>query len=149
MRRATYAQAKDFIDKVRVANRFEIYSSELASRYAISADVRRFAARMVEDHRKTGEDFAATLEQAAIEPPIDAFDLAYTGKFIQLRAFGLQGDFDGSYVLQQVELHEDAIGVFSDYAARGEAPELQAFAARTLPRLERDLRMARALAERS
>lgn len=148
MQRTTYEHAKNFIDKVMVANRFEIYTSELALKYAQSADVRRFAKQMIDDHRRTGEDFAATLEKADIEPPIDALDLAYTGKFIQLRAFGAKNDFDCSYVMQQLELHEEAISAFSDYATGGEMPELRAFATRTLPTLEHHLRMARALGSR-
>ncbi|PWB81147.1 MAG: hypothetical protein C3F11_16000 [Methylocystaceae bacterium] len=149
MRRTSYERAKNFIDKVAVSNRFEIYASELALRHAASADVKSFAEQMIDDHRKTGEEFAAVLEKAAIEPPIDALDLAYTGKFIQLRAFGVMGDvdsdFDRSYMLQQLEAHEDAVAVFSDYATSGETPELKAFAMKTLPTLEHHLHMARAL----
>lgn len=145
MQRTTYEHAKTFIDKVIVANRFEIYTSELALKYAKSADVRSFARQMIDDHRKTGEDFAATLERADIEPPIDALDLAYTGKFVQLSAFGPKSDFDCSYVMQQLEVHEDAISTFSAYATSGETPELRAFATRTLPTLEHHLHMARAL----
>lgn len=145
MRRATYAQAKDFIDKVMVANRLEIYASELASRYAQRAEVRRFAARMVEDHLETGADLAATLERAAIEPPVEALDIALGGKIVSLRPFPAQGDFDDSFLAQQIEIHEGAIDLMGAYAAHGETPELQAFAARTLPRLEEHLRMARAL----
>lgn len=145
MRRTTYEHARNFIDKVVAANRFEIYTSELALRYARSAEVRRFAQQMIRDHLKAGEDFAATLERAAIEPPIDALDLAYTGRFIKLRGFDAIGDFDSSYVMQQMEVHEDAICVFSDYAMSGETPELRDFATRTLPTLEHHLQMARTL----
>ncbi|WP_256366375.1 DUF4142 domain-containing protein [Methylosinus sp. Ce-a6] len=58
--------------------------------------------------------------------------------------FGRGDDFD-SYVLQQIEMREDAISLVGDYAARGETPELQAFAARLPPRLEERLRIARGL----
>lgn len=149
MRRTTYEHAKNFIDKVVASNRFELYTSELALRYARSAEVRDFARQMIIDHLKTGEEFAAVLEKADIEPPIDALDLAYTGKFIQLRGFNAKGGFDASYVMQQMEVHEDAICAFSDYAMSGETPELRDFAARTLPTLEHHLQMARALSGRT
>lgn len=145
MRRTDYERAKNFVDKVAVSNKFEIYASELALRYARSADVRSFAEQMIDDHRRTGAELAAALEKAAIEPPVDALDLAYTGKFIQLRAFGAKEDFDASYVMQQLQAHEDAIAIFADYAMSGETPELKAFAMRTLPTLERHLDMARTL----
>ena len=136
MQRAAYVSAKDFVDRVMVAGRFELYTSELATRYARSAAVKRFAQQMIAESRETEEEFASTLEKAAIEPPIDAMDIAYSAKYFPLPAFGQTDDFDDSYVLQQVEVHEDAVSLFSDYAARGQAPELQAFAARLLPRLE-------------
>jgi len=148
MQRAAYVSAKDFVDRVVVAGRFELYTSELATRYARSAAVKRFAQHMIAEGRETGDEFASTLEKAAIEPPIDAMDMAYSAKYFPLPVFGRMDDFDDSYVLQQVEVHEDAISLFSDYAARGKAPELQAFAARLLPRLEERLRMARALTTR-
>lgn len=148
MRRTDYERAKNFIDEVAVSNKFEIYASELALRYAKSAEVRSFAERMIDDHRRAGEELAAALKKAAIEPPVDALDLAYTGKFIQLRAFGAKGDFDSSYVAQQLQAQEDAIATFAAYATSGETPELKDFAARTLPTLERHLQMARALNSR-
>jgi putative membrane protein len=148
MQRNAYEHAKNFIDKVVASNKFEIYTSELALKFARSIEVKNFARQMIEDHLRTGEDFAATLQKTDIAPPIDALDLAYTGKFIELRAFDAREDFDCSYVMQQMVVHEDAICLFSDYATSGEAAELKAFATRTLPALEHHLQMAKALSSR-
>lgn len=148
MQRSTFEKAKDFADKVTVANKFEIYTSELALKFAKSEEVRSFAKQMIDDHKRTGEEFKAALREADFEPPIDALDIAYTAKFMQLRAFSAENGFDSSYVSQQLEAHEDAVSTFSDYVASGDMPALKAFATKTLPTLEHHLEMARGLSSK-
>ncbi|MBI1868661.1 MAG: DUF4142 domain-containing protein [Methylocystis sp.] len=148
MHRSTFEHAKDFADKVMVANKFEIYTSELALKLAKSEQVRSFAKQMIADHKQAGQEFEHALEEAAIEPPVEAFDVAYTEKFIELPAFSAEQGFDSSYVSQQLEAHQDAVSTFSEYAARGEIPALKAFATKTLPTLEHHLEMARTLRSR-
>lgn len=145
MRRSTFEHAKDFADRVTVANKFEIYASELALKFAESDEIRSFAKQMIDDHKKADEDLEAALQDADIELPIDAMDIALTGKFVLLRAFSAEKGFDSSYISQELEAHEEAVSTFNDYVARGEIPALRAFATKTLPTLEHHLEMARTL----
>jgi len=136
---------KTFIDKVAVSNKFEIDTSELALKYGKSVDVKAFAQRMIDDHKKAGEDFKASLAQANIEPPADSLDVTHTAKYAKLRLFTTEKGFDSAYVDDQLKAHEDAVATFKDYAASGPTPAVKSFAEKTLPTLEHHLEMAKSL----
>jgi putative membrane protein len=134
-----------FVDTAAVANKFEIDTSELALKYGKGADVKAFAQEMIDDHTKIGEEFKATLTAANITPPKDALDLTHEAKYAKLRVFTTEAGFDGSYVSEQLAAHEDAVKLFSDYAANGPTPAVKEFAAKTLPKLEHHLAMVKEL----
>ena len=76
------------------ANRFEIESGKLAEKKGVAADVKDFAALMVKDHTKAGEDFKAALDKSQTTasvtpqgPPLEPNDQAMLD---QLKA--LDGD---------------------------------------------------------
>jgi putative membrane protein len=125
-----------FVKKVASANQFEIDSSKLAQDKASAADVKEFAALMIKDHTKAGEDFKAALSQGqttsamAPEPAgKDAADL----KELQ----GLSGDqFQAKYIAMQAKAHKDAVALFGNYAQSGDDPALKEFAKKTLPVLQ-------------
>jgi len=139
------ATTKTFIDKVAVSNKFEIDTSELALKYGKSEDVKAFARQMIDDHKKAGEDFKASLAQAKIEPPADSLDISHTAKYAKLRLFTTEKGFDSAYIDAQLQAHEDAVATFKDYAANGPTPEVKTFAEKTLPVLEHHLEMAKGL----
>jgi putative membrane protein len=139
------AQTKDFADKVTVANKYEIDTSELALKYGKSADVKSFAQQMISDHQKAGQDFKAALGEASIEAPRDALDVTHTAKYAKLRVFTTENGFDTAYVDAQLAAHQDAVATFKDYAANGPTPALKSFAEKTLPTLEHHLMMVEEL----
>jgi len=53
-----------FAKTLASANRLEIDSSKLAEEKGVAADVKAFAALMIEDHTKAAEDFKATLQNS-------------------------------------------------------------------------------------
>jgi putative membrane protein len=134
-----------FIDTAAVANKFEIDTSELALKYGKGADVKAFAQEMIDDHKKIGEEFKATLTAANITPPKDALDLTHEAKYAKLRVFTTEAGFDSSYVSTQLAAHEDAVKLFGDYAENGPTPAVKEFAAKTLPKLEHHLAMVKEL----
>lgn len=136
---------KTFIDKVAVANKFEIDTSQLALKYGQAADVKSFAQQMITDHTKAGQDFRAALAEAKIEPPSDSLDVTHTAKYAKLRVFTTEKGFDTAYVDEQLSAHQEAVALFKDYSANGPTPALKAFAAKTLPVLEHHLMMVESL----
>jgi putative membrane protein len=139
----------DFVDKVAVANKFEIDTSQLALKYGKSADVKTFAQQMIDDHTKAGEDFKASLAEANIEAPKDALDVVHTAKYAKLRLFTTENGFDAAYVDEQLQAHKDAVDLFKQYSADGPTPAVKAFAAKTLPTLEHHLMMVQELKNKS
>lgn len=121
------------------ANRFEIESSELAEKKGIAADVKDFAALMVKDHTRAGEDFKAALEKsqttASIKPEGPALLPDDQAMLDQLKP--LDGDaFQAKYIALQTQAHKQAVAMFSAYAHSGDDPALKEFAKKTLDMLK-------------
>ncbi len=139
------APTQDFIDKVAVANKFEIDTSQLALKYAKAPEVKTFAQTMIDDHTKAGEEFKAALVAAKIDPPADSLDITHTAKYAKLRVFTTENGFDSAYADAQLEAHKEAVALFKDYAANGPTAALKSFAEKTLPTLEHHLMMVQEL----
>ena len=135
----------DFANKVAVANKFEIDTSQLALKYGKGEDVKKFAQQMIDDHTKAGQDFKAAVAEAKITEPKDALDASHEAKYIKLRAFTTESGFDASYVAEQLAAHQDAVELFRNYSENGAAGPLKDFAKKTLPTLEHHLTMVQGL----
>jgi putative membrane protein len=139
--------AADFADKVAVANKFEIDTSQLALKYGKGEDVKNFAQQMIDDHTKAGEEFKTAVAAAKIDPPKDALDVTHEAKYAKLRLFTTDKSFDSSYVAEQLAAHKDAVELFRNYSQKGEPGPLKDFATKTLPTLEHHLAMVQGLSE--
>ena len=144
----TPKQTTDFVNKVAVANQFEIDTSQLALKYAKGSDVKTFAQQMIDDHTKAGQEFEAALTQAQVTPPAEGLDLAHKAKYAKLRVFTTENGFDASYISEQLEAHKEAVALFKGYAANGETPAVKDFATKTLPTLEHHLAMVEQLSSK-
>ncbi|OHV89669.1 DUF4142 domain-containing protein [Mesorhizobium sp. ORS 3428] len=128
-----------FVATVPNANEFEIQSSKLAQQKSPSADVKAFAAQMIADHTKAGQDFKAALSQgqttSSIKPSDSALQPKQKQQLDELK--GASGkDFDKKYIEMQSDAHKDAVALFSTYAKSGEDPAIKEFAKKTLPVLK-------------
>ncbi len=139
--------ASDFADKVAVANKFEIDTSQLALKYGKSAEIKKFAQQMIDDHTKAGQDFKAAVARANIKEPADALDATHEAKYAKLRLFTTENSFDRSYISEQLQAHKEAVDLFRDYSQNGEPGPLKDFAAKILPTLEQHLSMVQGLSE--
>jgi putative membrane protein len=144
----TPKQTSDFVNKVAVANQFEIDTSQLALKYAKGSEVKTFAQQMIDDHTKAGQEFKAALAQAQITPPTEGLDIAHKAKYAKLRVFTTENGFDASYISTQLEAHKEAVALFKDYAANGETAAVKEFATKTLPTLEHHLAMVEQLSSK-
>ena len=80
--------------------------------------------------RRQGEGAAATGLDAEHQKKLDELK-AKSGK-----------EFDRA---MQLQAHEEAVALFSDYARNGDNPDVKAWAAKTLPHLREHLEMAKKL----
>ena len=146
-----------------ISGLFEVQSSQLALQTSKNEQIRDFAQHMVQDHTQANTELASVAKGAASttsgtqgggggpnpsESGVDrpgALDPPHQHMMDQLRGAKAE-DFDRLYAFQQLQGHEDAVKLFRDYAQQsGANPQLQQFAQKTLPILERHLEMARKL----
>jgi putative membrane protein len=115
----------------------EVDAGKMAQEKAVSARVKAFAAMMVTDHTKAGDELAALAKTKNITLPSapnedaqkHADDLSKkTGK-----------DFDKAYVDAMVDGHKKAVKLFTDASENCKDADLKAFAAKTLPTLKMHL----------
>jgi putative membrane protein len=121
------------------ANRFEIDSSKLAEDKGVAADVKAFAALMIEDHTKAAEDFKAALQNSQTTGSVtpDGASLMPDHQAILDQLKALDGDaFQARYIAAQTEAHKQAVALFSTYAQSGDDPALKEFAKKTLETLK-------------
>ncbi|HLT06121.1 MAG TPA: DUF4142 domain-containing protein [Cyclobacteriaceae bacterium] len=133
----------EFAVKAADSGLAEVNASKVAQEKAQHQRVKDFAAMMIEDHTKANEELKAlasskniTLPTAPGEPHVkNVADLnSYTG-----------ADFDKEYMDLMVDDHQKAVNLFEDAAEDVEDPDLRAFAAKTLPSLQKHLEHAKTL----
>jgi putative membrane protein len=134
-----------FLKTVMASNQFEIDSSKLAEEKAKAADVKAFAAQMIKDHTKAGEDFKAALDQSQTTSAVTPETGGKEADMLKLLQ-GLSGDeFQARYVAMQATAHKDAVALFRNYSQNGDDPALKEFAKKTLPMLQEHERMVKDL----
>jgi putative membrane protein len=121
----------------------EVNAGNMAQQKAVSKRVKAFAAMMVTDHTKAGDELAAIAKTKNITlptaPNADAQKMAadmgkMSGK-----------DFDKDYVNAMVDGHEKAVKLFTDAAQNCKDAELKDFATKTLPTLKMHLDSIKAI----
>ena len=121
----------------------EVAAGKMAQDKAAGKRVKEFAAMMVTDHTRAGDELAALAKTKNITLPAapdadaqkKADDLSKkTGK-----------DFDKAYVDAMVDGHENAVKLFTDASQNCKDADLKAFATKTLPTLKMHLDSIRAI----
>jgi putative membrane protein len=124
--------SQDFMRQAAAADRFEIESSRLAVRQARSAEVKSFAQMMIKEHTDASNKMKATARQSRMRAPAAQMTPDQQAKLAALKSARGE-EFDRAYVAAQREAHAAAVTLFQTYAQSGEDPSLKAFAAQTLP----------------
>ena len=134
-----------FADKAAKSDAFEIAAAKLAKTNAESADVKKFAATMIDAH--TGSTAKIKAAAAKATPAIKPDPTLTSDQQSKLDDLGkLKGaDFDKAYIDGQISAHEDALSLMKDYAANGDTPSLKTAAGEIAPVVQKHLDMAKAL----
>ncbi|WP_075293209.1 DUF4142 domain-containing protein [Pararhizobium arenae] len=137
-------ETEDFVLKASASDVYEIESSKLALEKGDAA-VKAFAQQMIVDHEKTSTELKALITSGKVKgTPVATLTDDYKEDVEDLAK--LEGvDFNGEYIDDQVEAHEDAVDLFKRYAEEGENADLKAWAAKTLPALQHHYKMAQDL----
>lgn len=130
----------DFMLKAAQGGIAEVELGRLASTKAQSADVKKFAQTMVQDHTNANTELKSIATKKNMMPPTDT-DAEH--KTVMTRLQNLSGaEFDRAYMDAMVADHEKTIALFEAGSEIGTDADIKTFAAKTLPKLRTHLEMA-------
>lgn len=137
---ANPAGDQKFVMDAAHANMAEVELGKLAADKASSADVKKFAQQMVDDHTKANDELKTIAQNKNITLPssIDAKHKAVADKLSKL-----SGDsFDRAYMQEMLKGHGMVATQFRTESKSGKDADVKAWAAKTLPTIEEHLKMA-------
>jgi putative membrane protein len=114
---------------------------QLAQQKGTADSVKKFGARMVEDHTKAGDELKGVAAQEKITLPADmnSKDKATYEMLSKLSGAA----FDRAYARDMVRDHEEDIADFNKEANGGHNPAVKDFATQNLPTLQDHLKEAK------
>lgn len=131
---------KKFVMDTAAGGVFEVEAGKIAVQRASSQDVKKFGQMMIDDHSKANEELLQLANQKGITPP-KTMKKEHQDEINKISK--LSGDkFDKAYIDMMVKDHKKDISEFKKEAKDGKDPDLKAWAAKTLPKLEEHLKMA-------
>lgn len=133
--------AGPYVAEAAAIDLYEVRSAELALRRSSSARVREFASMMIPAHRGTAAQLSLAGRRLNLLPSAVLMP-KYQAMIEELEA---AADFDAAYRRQQLAVHQQALNLHRQYAARGASPTMRPVAAALVPVVERHLRLLRYL----
>jgi putative membrane protein len=131
--------AADYMAAASSIDLFEIRSSELALTRARAPAHRDFARVMIADHRGTSAQLSLAGRRLNLLPAATLLPQHQA----MLDELSASADFDSTYHRQQLAVHQAALKLHSDFAARGQSPTLRSVARNAVPIVRRHLEMMR------
>ena len=124
---------KGFVDEAALTDMYEVQAGQLATTRAHAADVKNFGQKMVDDHTKTTNELKSILTKSApnFMPPMQ-LDSRREGLLNDLKG-AKDEDFEGRYIAQQSNIHNEALILMRGYAKDGDNPDIKTFAANVQP----------------
>ena len=114
----------------------EVELGKLAQAKSKNADIKKFAQMLVEDHSKANTEVKALAAKKNINLPTGMG--SHQSTYDKLK--GLTGDeFDEQFVENMVDDHEKDVSAFQKESQNSSDPDVKAFAAKTLPVLQKHL----------
>ncbi|MCU1750570.1 DUF4142 domain-containing protein [Pseudomonas sp. 6D_7.1_Bac1] len=141
---SAFAQSPaEFINDASAKGMADIEASRLAHQKTESKEVKDYTIVVIND-RTTANQHLAKIAKKLDLPVAPRDEVASKAKVLipQVK----DGDsFDAAYAASQVQTTQEAIEQLKQEAQTTDVPEIKAFAAETLPKLENHLKMAKAL----
>jgi putative membrane protein len=135
----------DFVTKAAQSDEFERQEGRLAEQRTHNPHVRQFAREMVSAHTKTTIGLKAAIRRSGMTPPPPPPLSDAQAQMIGALRGMHGGGFDKTYVDQQVQAHQDTLGVVQGYAQNGHPGPIRKAAQKTAPLVEHHLDMAKML----
>ena len=133
----------DFLTKAAQGGLAEVELGKLASTKATNAEVKKFAQQMVDDHSKANAELKTLAGQKNFSAPTEP---SAKQKSLMDKLNGLSGaEFDKAYVEAMVDDHEEDVELFKAQSQDGKDADVKAWAAKTLPTLQKHLDMIKGI----
>lgn len=136
----TPTTAMPYVMMAGASDLYEIQSSQMAAQRATRPEVRQYAQMLVQHHQMTTQQVMAAARAAGMRPPAPRLMPMERQMIAQLQSAG--ADFDRVYISQQVQAHEKALALHSNYASNGDAPSLRTVAGNAVPIITQHLQEA-------
>ncbi|HAJ64468.1 MAG TPA: DUF305 domain-containing protein [Cyanobacteria bacterium UBA11369] len=132
---------RQFIIDAAQGGMAEVRLAQLALQRSRNEQVREFAQRMIEEHTRANQELMRLATQKGVTPPATPGP-KYEAAMRQLMQ--LSGEsFDRAYMSEGgLNGHLESAAIYQRQAMLGQDPDLRAFAARILPRVQEHLQMA-------
>jgi putative membrane protein len=124
----------------------EVELGRLALQRAADSSVRDFGQRMVTDHTAANAELKSIATRKNIQLPTEV--TSDQKSMIEKLAKLSGAEFDKEYMSDMVKDHEADVKDFQTQGNEGTDPDVKAFAAKTLPILQKHLQMARDAAKK-
>lgn len=132
-----------FVQKAGEGGMAEVELSKIAEKNAKSADVKKFAEKMVHDHTANNKELATIAAKENIQVP-KSLDSDHTA--LKEKLEGMKGaDFDRAYVDAMRSDHQKMIDLLKSSQSTVSTEELRTFIKKTEPVVEHHLTMAQHL----
>lgn len=127
---------ESFLTDVIEGGNTEVALGKLAQTQSKNPDIRKFGQMLVTDHSKANQDATALAKKKNINVPTGLG--SHQSTYDKLKS--LKGDeFDEEFVENMVDDHEKDVGTFQKESQNSSDADVKAFAAKTLPVLQKHL----------
>ncbi len=133
-----------FMNDAAPGSKAEVEMGRMAAKQAKSSEVKQFAARMITDHTKAGDELKQLAQQKKVMLPLEV-NPAHKETMAKLSKLN-GAEFDRAYVMAMVADHLKDVAAFESVAKGAVDADVKAFAAKTLPTLKEHLQMIRDIA---
>ena len=131
----------DFMMKAAQGGLAEVDMGYMASSKATNPDVKKFGDRMVTDHSKANDELKQLAATKGVTLPTAVSD--EEKKDMDAMSAKSGKDFDKGYIDDMVKDHEKDVAEFEKASKEAKDADLKAWAAKTLPTLQKHLEMAK------
>jgi len=132
-------QDSNFIKEAAAGGMAEVELSKIATK-SVNPEVKRFAERMVRDHRSAGTELTGIATELGATVP-KSFDTNH--QKIRDQLANMHGPaFDRQYMQIMVDDHDQAVKLFRQEISSSHDPRLKQFAQKVLPTIEEHQKMA-------
>lgn len=131
---------RNFFEKAAKSGQKEVAVSQAALAQLTAPGAREFAQMMVQDHNSANQELMALAQRKGFD--MSEVNNSRDTERLTRKWSDRDDDLDENYLKEMIDDHEEAVELY-EKAAKSEDPEIAAFAAKTLPKLQHHLEMAK------